>query len=1143
VRFAALFLWVPLSACIRDVPLGPDLGDCAEAPEGRYGYGEAGIGRCLAGPADLAFFQQDGATLLAVSNADPFRSFLTGSVLVLDFGALAERLDARSAPLRIDMASVTSWALPIFDDDDGDGVGGNPYLGGIGYLAEQQALLVTSRLTEDSNLRSGRDDVWLVDLTQLEQPGGGLSLMGSLVLEDDPFPVVVDAAEERLFVGNLTDHSVSVLQSAAPGEDNLPVSVVDVAPGAAITPGVFDDADGSGTLAELGTLAVVDVETTPTDHWTLTYIDGTVRALVPTDDDPVVGIASWDSTGAEYRPSAIGIEEGLSDVRDPFVDLIEGFAALYFASPNGDIRRADAGTLAGVWSLRDEPLLSGALRSSPAASLLPESAGLWFDVRDAPGEAARIGLASTLDGINYQVEGDVLVPVGGESYEDPFVAFDPRAQRWRMWLTLHMPASGRYTIGLSESEDGRSWTEPVEVFADPTLEAAAPAVTFSEGRYIMVLAVGDGVTWDHAQATSFDGLTWSPADVVIPGQLPMATEPQRVGIQLDSIGAWRIEGRDIGPFQSLLPASAGGPVDFGGFEVSLTHGHAFPNGRVANRRAAVGLVPGSVIDFAGRPLLFATTIGASGRERMVIMEPGGEDWQTLVEPDEHDGVPGLEEMLEITPAQRGFSPVVTTDDQGLVMFYALRRQENTRIHRAVSTDGLSWTPDGAQVLDDDPDELWDNVNRTPHSIEVLDDGEVRLWYTGTDGSRSRIGSAVGPMRGPLQRELGIGQPFRMGTGLPGSFDDSSVKDPLAFSLDGQTHLIYAGFDGGAWHLGHAVLRDSGAFARRVSATTDLSVSAMDGAVRSFSAFGVESPVLLDGESDPLRLLYAGNDGEAHRVGEAVLYRSGPESVFATQRIPTAGDVLSFDTERGGPGDRVIELGQLVDEFATAGVGMSGMALDSDRGFLYITSKLDNEIFVVDIRDDSSGDFVDANYLDLEGVLRIETGSARPGFRAAQIAPSRSLMYLTMLRPDGVVVVDLPRVVDNDVKDSQELVAVAVLPLPPASRDEGETTLSLIGGAGMALTPDERMLLVTHFRANGVSVVDLDQGAWGQEVAWIPDIGEEPHVVRISPDGRWAVVANYVGELEDNFTSATLAVIDLDPTSEGYLEVAAWLVNR
>jgi len=51
-------------------------------------------------------------------------------------------------------------------------------------------------------------------------------------------------------------------------------------------------------------------------------------------------------------------------------------------------------------------------------------------------------------------------------------------------------------------------------------------------------------------------------------------------------------------------------------------------------------------------------------------------------------------------------------------------------------------------------------------------------------------------------------------------------------------------------------------------------------------------------------------------------------------------------------------------------------------------------------------------------------------------------------------------------------------------------------------------------------------------------------VAISPDQKYAVVANYVGEkLEAGATSSTLVVIDIDPASPRYLQPSTWIANQ
>ncbi|MEM6925549.1 MAG: hypothetical protein AAF602_01375, partial [Myxococcota bacterium] len=336
--------------------------------------------------------------------------------------------------------------------------------------------------------------------------------------------------------------------------------------------------------------------------------------------------------------------------------------------------------------------------------------------------------------------------------------------------------------------------------------------------------------------------------------------------------------------------------------------------------------------------------------------------------------------------------------------------------------------------------------------------------------------------------------------------------------------------------------------------TGLARPAGPGLPDTFTAFGLDSPAAFVGDDGP-ELFYAGFDGFARRIGRARISSvGGRPGIFPELRSATAGDFLRFRTERlpsreNAP-DTVIELAQQQATFSTDGEGMTALTLDSERGFLYVTSKtsslgVSDRITVVDVRDDATSTFPDANFLDIEGVVEVDLAFGTVGgFRDALVDPLRNVLYLTSTEPDGVAVVDLGVIEDDDDKEVVTVTAVSVLPLPNLGVDAGAgTDRTFIGGAGMALAPDGRTLIVTHFRGNGVAMFDLEIGAFGEQVAWIPNVGENPHVVELSPDGRHAVVANYIGEVEDNLASGTLAVLDVDPTSASYREVVAWIVNR
>ncbi len=184
-----------MAGCIEPIAT-PDLGPCADAPDGTYTYGEVGIGTCLAGPADVRFFQADGATWLGVVNADPYRNFASGSLLLVDW----DSVDFGSR--RNTMDQLDAVALPM-----------DAYVGGLGYVPDRELILVSGRLSEGSPSRSATDELWVVDASDPTAPilwDEG----DSLTLEDDPQLVVVDEAGQRAFVANLTDHSVSVVDTS-----------------------------------------------------------------------------------------------------------------------------------------------------------------------------------------------------------------------------------------------------------------------------------------------------------------------------------------------------------------------------------------------------------------------------------------------------------------------------------------------------------------------------------------------------------------------------------------------------------------------------------------------------------------------------------------------------------------------------------------------------------------------------------------------------------------------------------------------------------------------------------------------------------------------------------------------------------------
>jgi len=1185
------------SGCVLDTQRGPDLGECAVVPDGVYSWGEVGIGSCIAGPADIRFVTQNGETWLAVSNADPYRSFRAGSVLLIDYDAID-----RTVPKNY-LHELPTFALEIDDDDDGDGVSETAMLGEIGVLPDGR-LLVPGRHTEEgvaqpsfgSQLRAGADELYVLDIDPVSDLPGQKPQV--IELRDDPYPVVI-GDDGLAYVGNLTDHSVSVL--SVDGD----IEAVDVAEQANIFDRRFADEPGllgERSQAELLRTTIFLADQMPDDLWTVTYASGTLRTYVPTlegvwrhDGPEPVDVGPTLLTPAPTGPDYNSVSDGLAV--DPFYYLIEGAPYAMFAdtvldtegTDTGDtglpvvtagassIRRAISGAAAASWDVDSLAVLSGTPGRDDAVMAGPSVVGvgglqlLYYDGRSAIDAPACIYRSLAEDGVTFVAGvptiGTAACPnadlvTGFDEVAQPFVRFDGVSATYRMWFSARL--GNQWVVAHTTSDDGSAWDVPDVVLELPNGSVGGPSINYEGDRYRMLMTVQTAplAGWEVAQAVSVDGVDWTSPLITIdaPGaplpQIPAGTagvhRPVRPGALYSPTNSWRVEGRDYGLVEARAIAGSGNILVLPGFAFALAQGHEVSNGVVPSGWAREALEPGSVVEVGGVPTLFATATSSEGRQHIVALQSSGDPtdpesiWDVVAPYDAIDA--------ELAPAgSSAVDPVVVQDDEGYVMFFGLVRDGVTRIKRATSADGLSWTAEAADVVVSGEDGGWD-TSQLPHSVEVAATG-VTLWYAGDDTSRFRIGAATAAdLRGGFTTSPAEFDPWRFGTGIAGSFDDSGVKDPLVVDIDGERHLYYSGFDGDTWHLGHAVF-DGEEFVRRVGNTgateageEEQSLAAHSGLLNTFSAQGVESPVLLDRSAtalgERLELLYAGFDGFALRLGRARSWSNLPEVVYPDQRRPTPGDALSFRTARGGDGVSVIELAQNVDAFLTDGVGMSALAHDPARGMLYGASKLSGGIFVIDVRDDSTGTFVDDNAFDLEAVMRPTGGSAAMGFRGLQLVPERGLLYATATNPDGIWVFDLDTLVDDDRKDDVYGQAVAVLPLPDAAEDAGVRTQSGAGGAGMAIAgADHELLLVTHFRDNSLFVYDLSRGLVGEEIAYLPYLGENPHLVRVAPDGLSAVVANYTGDVVDGLASSTLVIIDLDPTSETYLEPLTWITNK
>ena len=1131
IQRAGLIVIVATFACVSETQRGPDLGACAEPPKGVYTYGQIGIGTCLAGPADLQFHLVGDQTWLLATNADPFANFRTGSLVNINMASVDTTLD------RNFMDEVDVHALAL-----------DPYSGGIGIAADRTTPLavVPNRWSEGAEGRSNNDRAYVVDLSDMSSPSLWQT-QRTIRLKDDPFPVAVSATQQRMFIGNLTDHSISVVRTRENGTGDL-FGVVDIVPERTVDAAQYTDLDMSGSRASLSRLSVDDPELVPNDQWTLSYRDHAFELIRREGDE----LGRWTGSPTTLERRAIDVEVLDSvgaDISSPeglFLETIGADGLLFWsdgASIFRGLRYGNATTF-----LQDALLVEAQddWIGNPTPLVVDGAPAVAYEVRDtAEDVAGDIEVAVAAEGASYlRLEQPLLsaTDTGWQGLGDPFIVADDTSRGFRMWLSLW--DGERWRVGLSESIDGLDWSSPIVVLEDEGTDIASPSVAYVSGRYQLYANVNDGSGWTLTRYASFDGVRWGPGEPLLASTEGKAGElirPARVALNATPASSWAVESQDRGRMEGNLTTGVELDLEGAGLRLRVAQRHRLPDDLDGlYDRKGMRVTTHLIEDGVER--VYASTLDASGRERIAVLFKDSDAWQVATADAIPSGVGGN---------RRGAgSPVVKAGDV-YTMFYEARKSDGTsQIRRATSPDGLTdWTPQPGAVIDRAPS--WAVGGQQPHSLEEGEDG-LRLWYAGDDGSRTRIGVALaadGDPSGNFAAESGVDDEYQMGTGLPGSFDDSAVSNPLVYSAGGERHMYYSGFDGDVWRIGHAVQDGAGRWVRWVDDATERSIPAMQGTSRSFSAGGIRSPVLAFGEFGQT-LLYSGWDGDRWRTGFATnglgdegRHPTLAATLYEEQALPTIGDSFTFRTYRSDTTTSVIELRQFLDDFVTLGEGMSSMRLDEDRGFLFITSKLVNRIWVIDVRDDSTDTFEDANVLDLEAVIQLDGLSGGYGFRDLVISPERGLAYVSTNEPDGLVVVDLSRIVDNDTKEVIEDAAIGNIALPDANRDRGQNTTADVGAAGLALSQDENLLLAAHFRDNSVVAVDLTMGAYGEVVRRIAEVGENPHVVRFAPDGTYAAIGLYSGDVVDNVSSSTIAILNTDPESPDYLEVMTWLANR
>ncbi|HMV66147.1 MAG TPA: hypothetical protein PKA64_04810, partial [Myxococcota bacterium] len=779
-----------LPGCVLDVGLGPDLGACADYPDGPYTFGEAGIGTCLAGPSDLQFYTGLGGTWLAVTNADPFHNYLTGSLLLISMRDIAEDLrNDRFSPDQlvrdVSVDQLDAHALPM-----------DSFVGAFAFDPLRPGLaLVPSRLSADSLLTTEPDKLWLVDVSDPRAPRYA-EPRAFLTVRQDPF--TVRTSGDFAFVLSPTDDSIAVVDLRAD-----PPELYDPAPESRIGDVTFSDADASGSRSELVATPFPASEIPSTETWTAAWIEGSTRLWVPEES----GLARYAWGGAGEVPPArggLGVELdpepslAITSVDDAF--FVDNGEALSLHVPSGRTVYAawwQPDFAVWAWDAASELRLpDDAWADRTGGPTLTEVGGrtlMFFDGALEGDPATAIGIATTTDGIRFSaLDEPVIAPDGPWSrLAQPTVLGDPFAGDAAMWMSAWDGA--RWVVATSRSADGLTgWSTPEQALAVDGEDAGAPHVGWAAGRFRMWLTVSRGGAWWYATSESADGRVWSAPELHLEGPAITGDEdrPPRAAIQHVPTAAWRIEGSNTGPLDDLAFEAFATTDPATGATLRFASG-AIIGTDIAGLLSRNGVEPGSWAEVAGVPTLYVTAIGADGRQRLMALRQAGDAWGVRASDLIPDGSGG--NVLGVR------APTVFAVPGGWRMLYAAWGADGSwRIHQAASPDGVTWEPEGEALTSPPP---WATSEQVPHAVEATDDG-WRAWFAGGESGRLRIATMTSPDGATWTFEDVALEP-----GDPGTFDDRSVSDPMPARCGGVDGLWYTADDGERLAIGFAARAD------------------------------------------------------------------------------------------------------------------------------------------------------------------------------------------------------------------------------------------------------------------------------------------------------------------------------------------------
>lgn len=1100
-----------LPGCVESQPL-PDVGACADYPEGVYEYGQIGVGTCLAGPAALTFL--DGGGVLAVTNANPFLDFTGGSLLSLDLTLLDESLGRN---LVTDLAPA---AVPL-----------PSFAGATAHAEPHDLLLVTSRLSEGARTREATDVVRFVNVSNPRSPSlsdavGPEEDGSALSVGYDPVEVVYDAESDRGWTVNRTSHTVSTVDLAS-----VPARLVPPGGDGRLVGDEFVDADGSGSRASFVHLLTDESTVVEPDVWSFRWSAAAVRAWAATDAGLYRttgnGERTWARSGVPYDVDLSEEGEGAT-VHDPtsVISYDSIIAAQLAYIDAGEIRVAGDPEGADTSETVPGPFAIGSTVLSPADDevelgdpWLLAADGTWHLFYTA-GEGNRwVGLATSSDGISFKRRGVVIESEEG-AISDLTVLWDAEQSRWRAWYSV-TAEGGEPLLHTAWSDGLAKWTVDTATVAG----LPSPSIGYWSGRFHALTA--DTAAGGFREWLSTDGYIWTDNGISLVPDAGTNLE-DGLALQVTNESAFRLEDAEGRLFAEPLSAGVVASQSDQGWKVSVAVGHVLG----PEDLDALGAEAVAVTSWVGDSVWADVHDGETSR----IAQGAWVDGELQLE----------EDFALDVGAKGGFDAdgvhdaVVIEGTDGWLMFYAGDEGVLTSIGRATSPDGLTWTAASKPVYT--PAEEWEVGVAVPGSIQRREDGALVLWYStaapGSDGSDSRIAALESTDEGESW-SLVAGDPFawQLDADAPGTWNDSGVKDPFVVADGDIERMWFSGYDGDSWHVGYAE-RSVGTLAwTPATDAEDTPRAILTASTGAIGAAGVSRPVV-QADADGFDVLYTGWDGTGARVGLATGLE--PDRLNRSLAYPTLADTWGFTVVPPNDAD-AIALDAAASPVASQ-LGCMTLAFDDPAGMLYVGCKLSPYIYVLDVRDDSTSTWADLNYLGMEAILSLGLNGAS-GARDLVVNPGTGTLFALADEPEAILVVRADDVVDDQVNDLLYDRVLGMLPLPRSfERDLGVGTQAAVGPAQMAVHPDGKHLFVSNFNANSVSVYDLTLGPLGTLVAQAEGVGENPYALAISPDGTRAVVANYSGEVGD-YVSSTLVVLDADPASANFGSPITWIVNR